>query len=597
MGIKVRTEISSITIRNEGYTPLLSFIDSDIDFHEIKEKGNIVFNGRKIIINNNGSSTILKISLRIGDHIYGLGEKPGRMERNRSIHSLYNTSDRNYNRNMKNIYSSFPSFIVVSTELMAVIINCGAEIFFDFGVSDYNNIIIKIPVQEFEVFISKAISFNNVMEWHSKITGKPFKLPNWALGHQVSRWSYYPQDVVEEIRDRYLEEFPLSAVYLDIDYMDNYKVFTWDSKKFPDPEKLVKDSLEKGVRIIPVIDPGIKIDQDSEIFRKFLGQYIEDDNHCIFTGYVWPGLCSFPDFINEQTRKIWGESIKKFAGIGIEGIWLDMNEPSIKVTEGFDVENGIIDRNTVHKLNNGQRVRHGEIHNFYSYFQAVATYDSLKEMVKEPFILTRSGYTGIQKYCAMWTGDNEASYDDLLLQMVMVMSLGISGMPYVGCDLGGFQGHSDYELLTKYYYMALFFPVYRNHKIREGDDQELFNIPDSHKMKIKQTIEIRMKFMEYLISVVDESSSTGHPVIRPLFYHYYKDKETLSIGDQYMVGSELIYAPQVFKDRTSRTIYIPEGKWIDYNTGNQIKSKSWVESSYQFPIYLSPALYTKVKDK
>ena len=595
MSFQIKICNEHIVIRNPNHIPVLSFINDVSGFHEVKDQNNILFESKKIVINNDGNATIIKIPFEAEEHIFGLGERPARFERNRSVHSLYSMDPWNYNRKMKEIYSSFPSFVVVSTKLLEVIVNCGAETIFDFGVSDYNNITIRIPVREFEIFMRAGKSFNEIMEWHSSITGLPFKLPYWVLGHQVSRWSYYPQSTVEQIRDNYLREFHLAAIYLDIDYMNGYRIFTWDKNKFPEPGKLIKQSIKKNVRIIPILDPGIKADQEYIIFRKFLGHFVEDSDGSIFTGYVWPGKCSFPDFLNIEARKIWGEEIRKFVSIGIEGIWLDMNEPSVRAVNVKSSESETISKNALHKLDSGTKIRHEEVHNFYSYFQAMATYDSFKEGREEPFILSRSGYTGIQKYSAMWTGDNEASYDDLLLQMTMVMSLGISGMPYVGCDLGGFQGDSDYELLSRYYEMALFFPLYRNHKIKNGNDQELFNAPDRYKARIKSAIEMRMHFMEYLYSVVDESHRTGHPIIRPLFYHFYHDRETLFISDQYMVGSELIYAPQVFKDKNTRELYIPEGEWIDFNTGKRIKEKSWINSSVRFPIYLSPRLFKKVK--
>jgi alpha-glucosidase len=271
-----------------------------------------------------------------------------------------------------------------------------------------------------------------------------------------------------------------------------------------------------------------------------------------------------------------------------------MNEPSVKTVKGKTEVSETIDSKAVHLLDDGSKKKHGDVHNFYSYFQAMATYDSMKGNVKEPFILTRSGYTGIQKYAAMWTGDNESSYDDLLLQMIMVMSLGISGMPYTGCDLGGFMGYSDHELLCRYYEMALFFPLYRNHKVKGGNDQELFNLPHRYKQRIKSAIEMRMRFMEYIRDVADESSRTGHPVIRPLFYHFFRDRETLSIDDQYMVGSDVIYAPQVYRDRKTRELYVPEGEWFDFNTGKKVQECSWITSDERFPLYVRGNVFKRI---
>ena len=597
MPLEIKTDMENMVIRNQGHVPAISFIDNNSGFHEIRDRDVLSFHSRKIEIKEDGNNTIISISIETGDNIFGLGEKPGKLQRNRTVHAVYSMDAWNYNHKMSEIYSSFPSFIIVSSSLLEVIVNCGSETVFDFGVEDYNNIKIRVPVKEFELFIGSGKSFNEIMEWHSYVTGKPFRLPQWALGHQVSRWSFYPQDRFEKIRDSYLQDFPLQAMYLDIDYMDGYRIFTWDNKRFPDPEKLVRESGEKGVRIIPIVDPGIKVDQNSEVFRRFLGHYVEDGNSCIFTGYVWPGLCAFPDFLNKSARIIWGDEIKKFSAIGIEGIWLDMNEPSVRVGKGAPIEISSIDRNAIHKLDSMTEARHEVVHNFYPYFQAMATYDALRESVHDPFIITRSGYTGIQKFSAMWTGDNEGSYDDLILQMKMVMSLGLSGMPYAGCDLGGFMGHSDNELLCRYYEMALFFPIYRNHKAKNGNDQELFLLPDSYKKRVISAIKTRMKFLNYISEVADESHVTGHPMIRPLFYHFHDDLETLAVTDQYMLGSELMYAPQIFKDKVCRELYIPEGVWVDYNTGKRVKERTWITSTERLPIYVSEDLYKRYGKK
>lgn len=208
MALEIRREAKSIAIRNPDSIPVLSFIGNGTGFQSFSEERIHVFDSRDVEIIKSDGATEIKISLDLADRIYGLGEKPGRMERNRSVHSVYSMDAWNYNRKMKDIYSSFPSFIVVSTDLMEVFVNCGSEITFDFGVSDYNMITIRIPAEDFEFFMATAASFHEIMEWHSSLTGRPFKLPAWVLGHQVSRWSYYPQRVVEYVRDSYLREFP-----------------------------------------------------------------------------------------------------------------------------------------------------------------------------------------------------------------------------------------------------------------------------------------------------------------------------------------------------------------------------------------------------
>lgn len=572
------TGIHQVKIAVNGFNPVVSFCKPEM-FRE-SGKSNFNFSNRKISLREDGDSVVISMEMLTGDRIYGLGEQPRPMNRSRMRITSWNTNAWEYNRKKSDTYITVPFFMVFPEDgngpFLGVFVNSPARVLFDFGYSDYSMITIRIQDSSLELFLFSYDDPSMVLKAYTDITGKPFRYPDWAFGHQISRWSYFPQERVLEIVERYVQEFPVSAIYLDIDYMDGYRVFTWDSRRFPDPKGMISKIHSMGVRVIPIIDPGIKVDQNYTVFREGLGSYITGANSNIYLGYVWPGLCAFPSFTDEKSRNFWKGSMKSFIESGVDGIWLDMNEPSVRPVSSQALTRGTIDDEAFHRLDDGSLISHEKIHNAYAYLEAIPTYEALKSLGNEPFILTRSGYAGTQKYAAVWTGDNESSWEDLKLQISMVISLGLSGIPYCGCDLGGFAGESDPDLLAAYYEVALFFPLYRNHKIKGGGDQELFLLPDRVKKRIREAIDLRYSFLPYMQKCRDDAVNSGEPIIRSLFYNFPGDRESYFVEDEYMVGHCLLYAP-VLDDSPGREIYLPPGEWIHYQTGHVVSGSGYFD--------------------
>ncbi len=263
-----------------------------------------------------------------------------------------------------------------------------------------------------------------------------------------------------------------------------------------------------------------------------------------------------------------------------------MNEPSTRKDSRYGSRGGNMDPEALHIMDDGTRIEDAYVHNLFPYFECQATYEAMRRKVEKPFILTRSAYAGCQKYAAIWTGDNKASYDDMKLQISMVLNLGLSGMPYSGCDLGGFWGDTDNELLCRYYEMAVLFPFYRNHKIKAGNDQEIYKLPSIYRDRIKKAIETRYHFMDRLIESAREAHKHGHPMVRPLFYNFPDDPETYMIDDQYMLGSDIMVAPQIYESASARNIYLPDGDWFSYPGNVRIEGKTWITSQEKIPIFV-----------
>ena len=556
------SKVEKYVINN--YLPLLKY-DEDIKY----EEG--MYNKEFMFSESDNSSYFLK-KFDINERIVGMGEKAKRLLKNREHLIFYNYDQGGYKRDDDPLYVSIPFFISISNNITGYFINSPAKVEIDIGLIDYNKIQVKVNDSGFELFVIHGDSIEDVLKNYTELTGKTFVPPKWALGHQISRYSYYPDETVLKIVEEYKKFIDVSAVYLDIDYMEKYKIFTFDKDKFPDIPKFKKTLNNMGTKLITIIDPGFKLDQNYPEFVKGIGNYVMNSNNEIYTSKLWPGTSVFLNFIDNKSFNYWKQCIKSFAE-NVDGIWLDMNEPAL-----FNEEKTIA-HNALHYNSNGL-IEHSKIHNLYSLLEVRATYEALKEIKDEVFILSRSGYPGVQKYAAIWTGDNRASEDDLRLQISMVISMNLSGIMVCGCDLGGFLGWSSPELIFKYYKMAMLFPFYRNHKAKEGNDQEIFLLPEKYKKEIQETVNERYRFVDYIYSLIQESSIEGTPVIRPLFYNNPYDETSYYIEDEYMLGN-ILYAPDISSD----DVYLPEGKWLDLKTFEEYGGHNYIKRK-KFSLFL-----------
>ncbi|SMD31460.1 alpha-glucosidase MalA [Picrophilus oshimae] len=538
------------------YKPLIKY-DENIKYNDANVKPE--FNFYEL----DGYSYFEK-NFDIKERIIGFGEKAKHIIKNRERLIFYNYDQAGYTRDSDPLYVSVPFFISVSNNITGYFINNPSRIEIDIGLKNYNKIEAKIDDSGFELFVIHGNSIEDVIKTFTEITGRTFVPPRWALGHQISRYSYYPDRTVINVVKEYRKYIDVSAVYLDIDYMDDYKIFTFDKERFPDIKKFKEELNAMGTRLITIIDPGFKIDQLYKYFINGIGKYVINSNNEIYISRLWPGNCAFLNFLDADSYNYWKSCVKEFAE-NVDGIWLDMNEPAL-----FNDER-TISGSALHYTNNGF-IKHSKIHNAYSLLEAKATYEALKEIKDEFFILSRSGYPGIQRYAAIWTGDNKASDDDLKLQISMIVSMNLSGIMICGCDLGGFFGYSSPELISRYYKAAMLFPFFRNHKVKEGNDQEIYLLPEKYRNEIIETVNERYKFIDYIYSIIKLSSLTGVPVIRPIFYNDPYDETAYYIEDEYMLG-DVLYAPDI----SDTEVYLPSGRWINITTFEEFNGKSYIK--------------------
>ena len=350
-------------------------------------------------------------------------------------------------------------------------------------------------------------------------------------------------------------------LYLDIEYMDDFRVFTWDKNKFKDPKKMIENLNDDGFKLVTIIDPGVKVDKGYKIYDEGLenNYFATDKNGIVYTNWVWPGNSVFPDFMNSEVRKWWSNNQKIMTDYGVSGIWNDMNEPA-----SF---NGPLPDDV--KFNeDGKIIDHKEVHNVYGHMMDKATYEGIKNATnKRPFVVTRACYSGTQKYSTVWTGDNQSTWEHLRMSVPMLMNLGLSGMSFCGTDVGGFGYDCTPELLSRWVQVGAFTPLFRNHTTIYSRDQEPWAFDKITEDINRKYIKLRYKLIPYMYDIFYKGEQSGLPIMRPLMLHYQNDHKTYEINDQFLFGENIMVAPVLEQGKQARMIYLPKGdKWIDYWT-------------------------------
>jgi alpha-glucosidase len=363
--------------------------------------------------------------------------------------------------------------------------------------------------------------------------------------------------------------------------MDGYRVFTWDKTRFPDPKKLVGDLKVDGFQTVLIIDPGIKVDPNYKVYAegKRLGMFVKNPDGTELNRNVWPQASAFPDFTDPKARDWFGTQFKLHIDEGVAGFWNDMNEPGVFLTDKtpkpdtFHHPDKTFPYDSPH-VGDGLAGTHRRYHNVYGMQMARSTFENVKKLrpEKRPFVLTRAGFAGIQRFSAVWTGDNYASWDQLALSIPMLTNLSVSGVPFVGCDVGGFNDRPSGELYTRWLQAAVLTPFLRSHSVGWAGNKEPWEYGDEFTRINRAYIELRYKFLPYLYSLFYEHERTGQPVMRPLWYEFPADKSTYLIGDEYMAGGDVLVAPVVKEGMRNRDVYLPAGSaWVNWWTGERFE--------------------------
>lgn len=516
---------------------------------------------------SHGRSSVL---LPKGDatHFYGLGETTGYLDKRGEAYTMWNSDVyAPHVPEMESLYVSIPFLIQLDPGTAAgwFLDNPGRSRF-DLR-SHVDAVEVTTETGGIDLYVVPGPSMKDVIGRYTELTGRMPMPPRWAVGYHQSRYSYMDESEVRELVGAFrAKDIPLDAVYLDIHYMDGYRVFTFDPDRFPNPVAMVSEVREAGVHIVPIVDPGVKQDPLYPTYR----DGVEEDVFCkslegdIFIGDVWPGASAFPDFSEDEVRAWWKKQQLFYLQVGIDGIWNDMNEPAV-----FN-ELKTMNPHIMHG-NNGKPKTHAELHNLYGLWMAEATYQGLREGLQgeRPFLLTRAAYSGVQRYGAVWTGDNRSFWEHMAMAIPMVLNMGLSGVPFAGPDVGGFAHHTSAELLVRWTQMGAFFPFFRNHSALGTVRQEPWTFGPETEAILKRYISLRYRLMPYLYSAFHEASATGLPVMRPLVMEYPDDPATYNLYDEFLVGRDLLVAPVIQPGATCRMVYLPAGTWVNFWTGER----------------------------
>ncbi|HLN18297.1 MAG TPA: TIM-barrel domain-containing protein [Acidimicrobiales bacterium] len=412
-----------------------------------------------------------------------------------------------------------------------------------------------------------------LLDRYSALTGRPSFPPRWALGYQQCRWGYKDEADVQAVVDGFAAEgLPLSAVHLDIDYMDGYRVFSIDRHRFPDLGALVAAVGRRGTQVVTIVDPAIRADPDYDVYREGVdgGHFVRDEDGQPLLGTVWPGWAAFPDFTDPDARTWWRGLYRRLTDAGVAGIWHDMNEPTSITLWG--------DRtlpSSARHANEGRGGDHREAHNVYGILMDEVGYEALAEARpgKRPVVVSRAGWAGVQRWAFNWTADIEATWDGLRQQVATLVGLGLSGIPYSGCDIGGFNGIPTPELYVRWLELSVLLPFCRTHSVVGAPPREPWRWPEPHRSAVGRLIRFRYRLLPYLYTAAREAAERGTPMVRPLAWPAPSAGETAGssperrlwhVDDAFFLGPSLLAAPVTRPSTGGRPVPLPAGGWYHW---------------------------------
>jgi len=512
---------------------------------------------------------------------YGMGDKPMHFNLKGKRVQNWVTDEYAFGKDRDPLYKAIPFYIGLHHDISyGIFFDNTFRTFFDFGHERRGITSYWGQGGEMNYYFFYGPDMERVVRNYTDLTGKPELPPLWALGYHQSKWSYYPESNVREITQKFRDlKIPCDAIYLDIDYMDGWRCFTWNKDHFPDPKGMVSDLEEQGFKTVAIIDPGIKIDKDYSVYKEAL----ENDYFCkradgpLMRGKVWPGECNFPDFTNPEVRKWWSGLYKELIeDVGIMGVWNDMNEPAVMEvpTKTFPLD--------VRHNYDGNYCSHKKAHNIYGMQMAKATYEGVKQFVypKRPFVITRSAYSGTQRYSSSWTGDNVASWEHLWVANQQIQRMCVSGMSFIGTDIGGFAEQPTGELFIRWIQLGIFHPFCRVHSSGDHGDQEPWSFDKDVTDITRKFVELRYKLLPYLYTAFRKHVKDGSPLIKPLVLFDQKDHQTYYRTDEFLFGEHFLVCPILEPNAKGRRMYIPKGNWYNYWTHEVVEGgkEQWVDA-------------------
>ncbi|MFC5623129.1 glycoside hydrolase family 31 protein [Algoriphagus winogradskyi] len=501
----------------------------------------------------------------------GLGEKTGNLNRFGNAYVNWNTDYFAYGISDDPLYMSIPFYIGTHEKgSYGIYFDNTHKSVFNFGASSDRFAYFNAEDGDMDYYFIHAPSVAEIISNYTSLTGRMKMPPKWALGFQQCRYSYYPDKEVYAVANTFRDKnMPADVIYLDIHHMEKYKVFTFDGEKFPDPKSMIAKLKERGFRVVVIMDPGIKTEKGYLPFDegKSKGLFVKYPDNKDYIAQVWPGSCAFPDFTKEETRKWWGEKMEFYTDAGVDGFWADMNEPASW---------GQFTPNLIEFDLDGNPASHRKARNVYGMQMARAVQEGalLQNPNKRPFVLTRSGFAGVQRFAAAWTGDNQSSEEHMLAGVRLINSLGLSGVSFSGFDIGGFAGEASKSLFARWMSIGAFTPLYRAHSMINTKDAEPWSFGEEVEEISRNYMKLRYNLIPTIYSKMYESTRNGLPISSSLAISNVQDPKIYesAFQNQYLFCDTFLVAP-VESTKAITKVYLPEAEWYylfsdDLHKGN-----------------------------
>ena len=539
------------------------------------------------------------------DIVYGLGEAPRGINKRGWVYESYCSDDPFHTETKSSLYAAHNFILLAGGKNIGVFVDFPARVRWDIGYTRQDTCTVTLDGTDFDIYVITGEKPLDIIREFRAAIGKSYVPPKWAFGYQQSRWSYHNAEAVDSVIENYDKAgIPLDCVYLDIDYMDSYKDFTINDAAFPDFASYVEGKREQGIHLIPIIDAGVKKEDGYGVYEegKAKGYFCKKADGSNFEAGVWPGVCAFPDFLDPEVRRWFGEKYKTLTDMGIDGFWNDMNEPALFYSvdgiekaldkaaalkgENLDLSRFFNLKDTFMGLSNsqedyssiyhnigGEQVNHQRVHNLYGANMTKAAGEYFEREFGKGKILmfSRASYIGAHRSSGIWFGDNHSWWSHILLNLKMLPSANMCGFLYCGADLGGFNENATRDLVLRFLALGVFTPLMRNHSALGTRDQEgyRFERPED----FRDVIQVRYRLIPYLYDTFVKASETDGMIFRPLSLDYPDDPVARECETQLMLGDECMIAPVYEQNASGRTVYLPEDMTFVKLSGEKVEKQ------------------------
>ena len=526
--------------------------------------------------------------------VYGLGEMPRGINK-RGWHYITNNTDESRHSEDKLSFYGAHNFLLVrdGSTCFGLFVDFPGKVYYDIGYSRHDLLSFHTETPDYDLYLLSGGNENAICREFRTLIGRSYIPPKWAFGLAQSRWGYKTEEDVREVARQYKEhDLPLDMICMDIEYMQDYADFTVNKERFPDLTKLSADLKAQGIRLVPIIDAGVRVDPNDSTCTEGLekGYFCKKADGTPFVAAVWPGKAYFADFLRSEVREWFGHKYKALTDCGIEGFWNDMNEPSLfysperlraflndmaALREKDNIEqeefflrvvggamglmNSPADYASFYHEVDGQKVRHDQVHNLYGGSMTRAAGEAFADLRpgQRTLLYSRSSFIGSHRYGGIWLGDNNSSWAQLLANIQMMPSVQMCGFLYSGADLCGFSSDTTPDLALRWLEFGLLTPLMRNHSAVGTRMQEYYRFPEVLPA-VRNMIRLRYALLPYLYSEFMKAALENTSYFRPLAFDYPDDPDAREVEDQLLLGEGLMAAPVYVQNAHGRHVYLPE---------------------------------------